>query len=433
MQDKRERLFAIPGVVGYGYGKKITKGLLTDEEALIVFVEKKLPPEELKDEEFIPYAINDAPTDVIEIGKVIAHNQPEMSAVNLKECEVLYRLLLECLGKGSAKPEKLTSLQEFAKAVKDDLDKLLMLIRVCSKINLAQYKNAVKSTTPIQDLLGSLSQDLYRIVLLTTILSDINFQAYKNTLKYFGIGSPEINLANKMLEKMDFWQKLIRLFKKSKVDRTSLVRPAPPGVSISHYQGSAGTFGAVVYDKKDKSPLILSNNHVLANTSLVGKEQAKENDPIVQPGNFDGKNEIIAKLARFIPLNLYPGSNVVDCAVAKPLNNKAITPEILEIGQVKGITDPYIGQKIKKSGRTTGLTVGKIRAVEATIKVQYGEGMTLKFDRQIVATAMSAPGDSGSLVLDENNKAVGLLFAGSDLSTIINPIEPVLDSLGVRF
>jgi len=39
---------------------------------------------------------------------------------------------------------------------------------------------------------------------------------------------------------------------------------------------------------------------------------------------------------------------------------------------------------------------------------------------------------SGSAVLDTQNHVIGLLFAGSDLATLINPIEPVLESLGVE-
>jgi len=48
-----------------------------------------------------------------------------------------------------------------------------------------------------------------------------------------------------------------------------------------------------------------------------------------------------------------------------------------------------------------------------------------------VADLQSAGGDSGSLVLDEENRAVGLLFAGSEKYTIINQINHVLDQLGV--
>jgi hypothetical protein len=45
---------------------------------------------------------------------------------------------------------------------------------------------------------------------------------------------------------------------------------------------------------------------------------------------------------------------------------------------------------------------------------------------------MSQPGDSGSLLVAANSlQAVGLLFAGSDQTTIYNPIQAVLESLEV--
>ena len=45
---------------------------------------------------------------------------------------------------------------------------------------------------------------------------------------------------------------------------------------------------------------------------------------------------------------------------------------------------------------------------------------------------MAQPGDSGSIVVDENLRAVGLLFAGSDQATLINPIVNVLKTLQVE-
>ena len=45
---------------------------------------------------------------------------------------------------------------------------------------------------------------------------------------------------------------------------------------------------------------------------------------------------------------------------------------------------------------------------------------------------MSQPGDSGSAVLDMDKRVVGLLFAGSDATTIINPIDAVLAALNVQ-
>ena len=43
---------------------------------------------------------------------------------------------------------------------------------------------------------------------------------------------------------------------------TGKFRPAPGGVSIGHYQISAGTLGCIVRDRTTGDRLILSNNHV---------------------------------------------------------------------------------------------------------------------------------------------------------------------------
>jgi hypothetical protein len=64
--------------------------------------------------------------------------------------------------------------------------------------------------------------------------------------------------------------------------------------------------------------------------------------------------------------------------------------------------------------------------------VGYGGGRTARFRDQFVTTGISAGGDSGSLVTTLDNVAVGLLFAGSSISTIINPIENVRSLLRVE-
>ena len=45
---------------------------------------------------------------------------------------------------------------------------------------------------------------------------------------------------------------------------------------------------------------------------------------------------------------------------------------------------------------------------------------------------MSQPGDSGSAVLNDTREVIGLLFAGSDNSTIISRIGHVLNIFGVE-
>ncbi|WP_316504730.1 hypothetical protein [Nitrosopumilus sp.] len=55
-----------------------------------------------------------------------------------------------------------------------------------------------------------------------------------------------------------------------------------------------------------------------------------------------------------------------------------------------------------------------------------------QFRNQIITTAMSAGGDSGSLTRDFAGKAVGLLFAGSPVVTIHNDITNVMQALNIK-
>jgi hypothetical protein len=243
---------------------------------------------------------------------------------------------------------------------------------------------------------------------------------------------------------------------------TNKHRPAPGGVSIGHQDITAGTLGCVV--QKDGQKFILSNNHVLANSN-----QAEIADPILQPGPYDGgtyPDDHIAGLEDFVPINIIglpsecpiatgtasllngiakllgsqvrmqainqqPLENLVDAAIARPLNPEEVSDKILQIGTIQGTAAGELGMAIKKSGRTTGLTNGVIEQVDVSVNVQYGQGQVAMFTDQLMAGAMSQGGDSGSAVLDENNRLVGLLFAGSDTTTVINRIENVFSGLGV--
>jgi len=65
------------------------------------------------------------------------------------------------------------------------------------------------------------------------------------------------------------------------------------------------------------------------------------------------------------------------------------------------------------------------------VTVMYG-AQEARFEDQLVTTPISEPGDSGSVVVDRDSLlAVGLLFAGSNQATILNPMQAVLDALQV--
>ena len=209
---------------------------------------------------------------------------------------------------------------------------------------------------------------------------------------------------------------------------TARYRPALGGASIGHYQITAGTLGCLVKDKTTGETFILSNNHVLANSN-----KAKKGDSILQPGSYDGgrkPKDTIGFLERWIEIKFGKEANFIDAALAKPKSLKLVKPEIMEIGAPKGVARPKLGMVIQKSGRTTGYTAGKIKDISATVKVNYDDKEAL-FRNQILTTNISQGGDSGSLVLDMKIHAVGLLFAGSEVVTILNPIQEVLKSLDI--
>lgn len=212
------------------------------------------------------------------------------------------------------------------------------------------------------------------------------------------------------------------------------LRPFPAGFSIAHYKVTAGTAAALTMDRSATAPAkyyVLSNCHVLANSGA-----AAINDAIYQPGPYDGGTSAdkVGRLSRFVPIVFSPtANNTVDCAIAEIDFLEYFGGEIHGIGHPKAISMVGVGGQLQKSGRTTGYTRGKVVAINATINVGYGTFGTARFVNQIVTTGMSAGGDSGSLVLDMNGNAVGLLFAGSTSATIINPISAVMSALNIDF
>ena len=224
-------------------------------------------------------------------------------------------------------------------------------------------------------------------------------------------------------------------------------RPAPSGISIGHVDITAGTLGGLVKDRDSGSVVILSNNHVLAksNDAVVG-------DPIIQPGAADGgafPADHIANLTRFVPIDFAEGAeNRVDCAIATPVagvlwNTRDIGPETPSEARV--LMEADLGAFVHKTGRTTEHTQGFVQTLFATTQVKYDLFKKATFVDQIIISQSPAEedfsngGDSGSLVYDSQNRCIGLLFAGSEgteeepATTIVNPINFVLDQLGVEF
>jgi hypothetical protein len=206
-----------------------------------------------------------------------------------------------------------------------------------------------------------------------------------------------------------------------------------------------GTLGSLI--QIGGNQYILSNYHVFEADIVNGGNgrTASNGDPVIQPGLIDvncdnGSAQVVGTLSLKHSL---PNNNV-DCAVAQVVSGM-VDPSgsILEIGTISSQTvAASVGQAVKKSGRTTGLTRSSVSGLNATISVAYenecagGSAFTKTFTGQIVIgnkhSGFLDGGDSGSLMVEDvsnNPRAVGLLFAGSRTDAIANPIGDVLGFL----
>ncbi|WP_052101161.1 hypothetical protein [Clostridium haemolyticum] len=97
------------------------------------------------------------------------------------------------------------------------------------------------------------------------------------------------------------------------------IRPVQGGYSIS-----------VVTDNHDN--YMLSNNHVLADLKGVPIGTA-----VVQPGVLDGgksPDDIVGVLSQYTPIS-FEQTNLVDCAIARVLNKRNVSPKIALVNDLK--------------------------------------------------------------------------------------------------
>lgn len=219
------------------------------------------------------------------------------------------------------------------------------------------------------------------------------------------------------------------------IDRVARERPYYGGMSVSTRLTTAGTLAVKCYDAITREPLILVNNHVGANETSIQVKTISDGEALIQPGIYDHgiyPDDKISELVRVIEFDR-DGKNLIDACVHRPDNPDDFADTILEIGNVTEIGEAVIGDTVIKSGRSSGKTEGKIIDINATIKVDYEtmNGLTLE-NQIIIMPAIGVGGDSSSLIVRKSdNKAVGMLCAGSETISVANPMGTVATSLGI--
>ncbi|MDR1482603.1 MAG: S1 family peptidase [Synergistaceae bacterium] len=207
----------------------------------------------------------------------------------------------------------------------------------------------------------------------------------------------------------------------------------------------AGTMGAII--RQNEQLYVLSNNHVIG-----GCNHGFLDTIIMSPATGDsvlgitpfevGRLNKLCQLKSGDPFFIEPC--VVDAALARITNPDFVTSwqGDLENGYdtPENIVEPVARMKVKKFGRTTGLTHGFIESKAIRFsKLPYkanGFNATVYFSEFwfVVGegnTPFALPGDSGSLVVTEDEKtAVGLIFAVGGQYACFTPLRRVLDELG---
>lgn len=247
---------------------------------------------------------------------------------------------------------------------------------------------------------------------------------------------------------------------------TSMHRPVVGGVSVGAARfvltGNfpAGTLGAVGRTTSTIPPLIigLSNHHVVAHDG-----NRAFGDEIIQPeptpfGRLPG--DAIGQLLSWeFPEIVFSG--LADAAIFSI--NVPTLPAIADI-LITGTASPFIGLPVTKRGRTTGVTHGIVTTDDSgqlggTYYLEYPNlppvnnpvtsrpTVRREFRNQVQvmidfpqSVVWSENGDSGSVVIDGNNRIVGLHFAHGHKSDgepiafgIMTPIAVVEQALGIAF
>jgi YHS domain-containing protein len=209
-------------------------------------------------------------------------------------------------------------------------------------------------------------------------------------------------------------------------------RPVPIGVSTGNQaKCMTGTIGCRLKDGNGNY-YALSNNHIFA---LQNK--ASLDSGILQPGLNDTSckfvlDNSIGSLQVYKQIFFGGVTNVMDAALARSSaeNLTNATPSDGYGTPRQQTVSAKLGQKVKKYGKSTGLTNGTVTAVNVTLNIRYSSG-TATFVKQIIVsgTNFTKAGDSGSLlVADADNSPVGLLFAQVNSSVAVaNPISEVLN------
>lgn len=206
------------------------------------------------------------------------------------------------------------------------------------------------------------------------------------------------------------------------IRRREVVLVSNRHVLMAHGAGSGSPIYAPVFSRRDETSLVHAS--ALEPIAEIEDEGAEQNHPFHYNGEPDENYFVDCATARLL------------AAPASPVgNDEHPAPLVRGVARMHPLDAlGHRAPRVRKFGGASGITQGRV--VDVAAPVENSNGPQRQHNIVIRGTDGSfvSPGDSGALVLNEHDQAIGMVWGRSDHDPNIAyacHIHPVLDRLGV--
>lgn len=210
-----------------------------------------------------------------------------------------------------------------------------------------------------------------------------------------------------------------------------------PGLGIGNYYGnSIGTFGCILIDQ-DKIQYGLTCYHVLEEfhnpirfnpIGILDLVSNKNKDKAIIGEIVYGKKDHIVDIALFRFRGITTGSSNMIADNGIVTRPASITKE-----------DEISNEMVKKIGYSTQITEGYIANTNVETSIGYTSGRIILKGLFSITKDRDAPkrisekGDSGALVINNKNEAIGIIVTSDAYFTYAIPMDSILDTIKTDF
>jgi len=183
-----------------------------------------------------------------------------------------------------------------------------------------------------------------------------------------------------------------------------------------------GTATLVVIQKSTQKPVLLTAGH-----NVYEPPALQVGDKVVQPASDTFVEKDVIGKVLFAKIDEH-----VDCSLISLESSRSfVRNRVLSLGKVHSPVKVLNGELVLKLG-VNGLTSGRVLTT-----THNGYTPTGPFKNHIIVVSLndkpfSEEGDSGAIVVTQNNEIVGMVRSGSGLSSVVTPWSFLVDHCDIE-